>query len=282
MWALDGKWWKIALSIVVSLAVDIGLHFLWAPSPAYKAPVSDFVMNGWFLPVVMFLLLVTYLALALIFLLIQSKLPGKKLSKGLRYGIAFGGLMFVSSPAMSLLFGSPLEAELRIGFVDGLAICLLGFLFGKLLATDGIPHQGPVFAPLAISVLVVGSTYFILHFVAYLFMPSLSPAYLTQPAGTMAWILGVGLWIGLMNWLFHDAFATGSFVRQAIGFAGITFGLYSVINMFFAPVFVATPIGGLLLDTALGIFCVWVGVWLERVVQQQLISVNRKTLRQEI
>ncbi|MGD0626657.1 MAG: hypothetical protein ABSB32_18350 [Thermodesulfobacteriota bacterium] len=216
------------MSVVATLAVDIGLHFLWAPTPQYAYSVSYFVNNGWFLPVVIVLLLITYIALALIFQVIQSRLPGMKLVKGLMYGIAFGGLMFISSPAMSLLFGSSLTAELRIGLVDGSAICLLGVLLGRFTATNGSPRQRPVFAQMAISVVVVGLVYFILHFLIYLALPSLFPAYLTQPTETLLWTLGVGLWIGLMNWLLQDAFSTGSFVRQAIGFVSCPSWKWSV------------------------------------------------------
>jgi hypothetical protein len=278
MRTLRVKWWKIAVSVMVSLAVDIGSHFLWAPTPKYNYPVSDIVKNGWFLPTVMMLLLITYIALALIFQLLQERLSGTKLAKGLTFGIAFGGLMFVSSPAMSLLFGSPLNAELRIGLVDGCAICLLGVLLGQFTATDGSLRKRPVFTLAAISVVVVGLMYFLLHFLVYLALPSLFPANLTQPTGTWLWILGTGLWIGLMNWLFQDAFATGSFVRQATGFASVAFGVFSLLNTLFAPVFVATPIDILLLNTVLGILCVGVGVWTERVVRQQLSPVNKEQM----
>ncbi|MFH1077356.1 MAG: hypothetical protein V1753_11105 [Pseudomonadota bacterium] len=271
MWTLRAQWWKIAIIVVASLAVDIGLHFLWAPTPVYTYPVSYFVENGWFLPIVIVLLLITYIALALIFQLIQARLPGTKLTKGLTYGIAFGGLMFISSPAMSLLFGSPLKAELRIGLVDGSVIILLSILLGWFTATNASRRIRPVFTPAAVSMVVVGLVYFLFHFLVYLAWPSLFPSYLTRPTETLLWTLGVGLWIGLMNWLLQDTFATGSFVYQATVFAGVAFGIFSLLNTLFAPVFVAAPIGILLLNTVVGILFVGVGAWTERVVRQQFL-----------
>jgi len=193
-------------------------------------------------------------------------------------------LMFISSPAMSLLFGSSLNAELRIGLVDGIAICLLGVLLGWFTATNGSPRQRPVFAPAVISMVVVGLVYFLLHFLIYLALPSLFPAYLTQPTETLLWTLGMGLWIGLMNWLLRDAFATGSFVRQASGFAGVAFGVFWLLNPLFASVFVAAPIGILFLNTGVDILCVGVGVWTERVVRQQLshLRQRRNVFHQEL
>jgi hypothetical protein len=260
-----GKWWRISIIVVTCLAVDIGLHFLWAPTPQYAYPVSYFVREGWFLPVVSVLLLITYVTLALLFQFIQARLPGTRFIKGLTFGIAFGGLMLVSSPAMSLLFGSALNAELRIGFVDGSAICLLSGLLGWFTASNGSPRSRPMFASAAISTVVVGLVYFLLHAVIYFAWPTLFPAYLTQPIGTLWWTLGVGLWTGLMNGLLRDAFATGSFVRQAFLFAGVAFGVFSLLNTLFAPIFVAAP---------MGILCVGVAVWTERVVRQQMSHVG--------
>ena len=65
---------KIWIPILSALIVDIGLHFMWAPAPKYAVPVSGFVENGWFLPVVIALLLIMYIALALIFQFLQARL----------------------------------------------------------------------------------------------------------------------------------------------------------------------------------------------------------------
>lgn len=273
---LNDQWWKIVLMIVVALGMDIGLHFAWAPTPEYQVPVSYFVEHGWFIPVVTLLLLITYFALALIFGSLQARLPGTKLVKGVLFGVAFGGLMVVSAPAMGLLFGSSIIAELRIGLVDGMVIFLLGVLWGRFTAVDGLPHQGPVFAPLAVSVVVVGTVYFLLHWSIYLVLPSLFPAYLTRPVETLVWTFLVGSWVGVMNWIFRNAFANGSFLRQAAGFAGLAFGIFSLINTLFAPVFVAAPTGLLLLNSCAGILCVGAGVWLERMVQHWLLETLRR------
>jgi hypothetical protein len=79
-----------------------------------------------------------------------------------------------------------------------------------------------------------------------------------------------------MNWLLYDAFATGTFFRQAIGFTVIAVGIFSLLNTLFAPIFVAAPTGILLLNTGIGILCVFVGVWTERVVRQQLSHAGNK------
>jgi hypothetical protein len=53
-------------------------------------------------------------------------------------------------------------------------------------------------------------------------------------------------------------------------FAGLGYGIYASLNVLFAPVFVTTPIGGLLLGAFAGIGIVGAGAWVERVVSPLL------------
>lgn len=57
----------------------------------------------------MVLFFITFWALALVFVFIQDKLPGKKLLKGLRYGASFVVLWLIGMFEMSIAFGSPLK-----------------------------------------------------------------------------------------------------------------------------------------------------------------------------
>jgi hypothetical protein len=245
-------------------------HVLWARTPAYTAPVSAVVARGWFFPVVIAMLLATYVALAVVFQLIQERLPGTRVVKGGTFGIAFGGLMLLGAPAMSLLYGSALSGELRIGLVDGCAICLLGLLLGLFTGTDGSPRDHPWFASAFLSVVVVGSAYFVLSVLTYLLLPFTFTAFETLPVQTLLWTLAVGLWIGLMNWLLKDAFLVGTRVRQAVTFAGLGYGVYATLNALFAPVFVATPIASVLLGAFAGIAFVAAGTWAERMISPLL------------
>jgi hypothetical protein len=254
------------LILTATLVLDIGLHIAFAPAPEYRFPLSRIVTSGLFFPIVIALLLAMYLVLALLFQSIQSRLPGTRFSKGLGFGLAFGGLMLVGSPAMIFLFGSPLIAELRIGLVDGVAICVLGILLGVLTATDGGPRRKSSLAAAFTSVAILSLVFFSLHFLVHLAMPSLFPAHFARPATILPWTLAEGLWIALMNRQLKDAFGRGPSLRQACAFAGSAFGLFSLVNTLFAPVFVTAPTGTLLLNTLVGIICVGAATLAERVV----------------
>jgi hypothetical protein len=272
------KWIKVAGIVLATLVVDIGMHMGLAPAPKYTSPESAFVANGSFLPVAAGLLVVTYVLLAAVFTAIQSRLGGSRVRKGLVFGLAFGGLMLVGAPAMSLMFGSPLTAELKVGAVDSLAITLLGVLLGRFTATDGTAGESsPAWlVRLAASGFVVGAIYAAIHLAAYSVAPSLFPSDRARGTETVAWIAVVGVWVGVMNGLLGDAFATGSKVRQAAGFALVGFGAFSVVNVLFAPVFVQAPTGTLLLNACLGIAAAGVGVWAQRVVAPVLQSSVRE------
>ncbi|HEX7591631.1 MAG TPA: hypothetical protein VF375_06735 [Candidatus Limnocylindrales bacterium] len=269
------KWIKVAGIVLATLVVDIGMHMGLAPAPKYTSPESAFVANGSFLPVAAGLLVVTYVVLAAVFTVIQSRLPGSRVRKGLVFGLAFGGLMLVGAPAMSLMFGSPLTAELKVGAVDGLAITLLGVLLGRFTATDGTAGELGL-GRLATSGLVVGLVYVAIHLAAYAVVPSLFPSDPGRAAETATWIAVVGVWVGVMNHLLGDAFARGTKVRQAIAFALVGFGAFSIVNVLFAPVFVQAPIGTLLLNACLGIAAAGVGAWAQRVVAPVLQSSARE------
>jgi hypothetical protein len=256
---------RIGICLVAPLILDICMHMVWAPTPKYQVPVSQIAKAGWFLPAVMTLLLGMYLVLALVFQSIQSRLPGTKLRKGLGFGLAFGGLMFISSPAMSFLYGSPLNAELRIGFVDGCAICFLGVLLGLLIATDGSPRRKLSLLSAIVSIACMGLGFFALHFLINLALPSLFPTPFAERTQLQLWILAQGIWLGLMNWIFKDAFAFGSFIRQSFGFACLAFGIFSVVNTLFVPFFVSAPIALLLINTCVGILVVGASALAERV-----------------
>jgi hypothetical protein len=269
------KWIKVAGIVVATLVVDIGMHVGLAPAPKYTSPESAFVANGSFLPVAAGLLAVTYVLLTVVFTAIQSGLRGSRVRKGLVFGLAFGGLMLVGAPAMSLMFGSPLTAELKVGAADGLAITLLGVLLGRFTATYGMAGELGL-GRLAASGLVVGVVYAAIHLVVYSVAPSLFPSDPARGTETVAWIAVVGVWVGVMNGLLGDAFATGSKVRQAAGFALVGFGAFSIVNVLFAPVFVQAPTGTLLLNACLGIAAAGVGAWAQRVVAMVLQSSARE------
>jgi hypothetical protein len=143
MSVLRKHWWKILLAVLVSGFIDVILHRLFAPSIEYNYSPSVFIKKGLFLPAVSVALVLWFGTLAIIFALIQENLLGKKMMKGLRFGIAFGVVCFLAIFEMCLVFNSSLVDQLCISAIDGISILLLGLLLGSLVGTDrAYPRNG--------------------------------------------------------------------------------------------------------------------------------------------
>jgi hypothetical protein len=263
------RYWKIAAIVLGTVAADILMHKLFAPSPKYNFPASIFVESGWFLPVVITMLLITFLALAVLFHTLQNKMAGTGLGKGFLFGFVFGVLFPLLGSAMSLLFGSPLWEEWQIGLVDGLSALLLGILLGRFTAMDSPSRKNRSLRLAVVSIGLVGGVYFAVQNLIYLLFPVLFPAIQTKPMETLVFIMSVGLWIGLMAWQFQDAMPSRPAAYQALWFTGIVYGIFSLLNALFAPVFVATPIVPLLLGTMSGLLSVFTAVWVSRSLLRQ-------------
>ncbi|GIM30633.1 hypothetical protein CPJCM30710_32990 [Clostridium polyendosporum] len=97
MKAFKKDWWKFILIIIVSSFFNMALHGLLSPlnssNTSYFEP-SFFVENGILIPAVIVWELLAFGILALIYILIQDNLLGKRWIKGFLYGVSFGGLYF--------------------------------------------------------------------------------------------------------------------------------------------------------------------------------------------
>jgi len=226
--------WKILFSVLLAVLVDLILHVLFARRVEYNFAPSFFVEKGLFLPAVSIGLLIWFGTLAIIFTLIQNNLPGTKVAKGWRYGIAFGGLCFLAIIEVSLVFGSPLMKELRVSATDSVSILLLGVLLGRFTAVDGLhpPRQikGEKIAFIVIPLVFLFGRYF-----GYIFFHTRS-AYLEKPIATFCWTLGMGGWISAMYWLLKE-FRDASTIVHAVRFGGLVFGSYWLIYNSFALLF---------------------------------------------
>src|SRR5574340_421240 len=81
--------------------------------------------------------LLTYGLLAIVFILIQDRLPGTRMMKGLMFGLLFGGMwiVYLLEP-LPHSEGSPLIDVLAYPAVDGITLVLEGLLMGRFIATD--------------------------------------------------------------------------------------------------------------------------------------------------
>lgn len=270
MVALKAHWWKILLTVLVPVIVDVILHRLFAPRIEYNFSPSVFIEKGLFLPVVIMALIIWFGSLAIIFNLIQMNLSGSKTMKGLRFGIAFGVLCFLAIFEMCLVFDSSPGDELRTSATDGVSILLLGLLLGHLTGTHStypssrmkLSHKSFIVIPL---IFLVG------RYFGYMIINIMS-AYSEKPIGTLLWTLGVGYWITAMYWLLKETSERSAMV-QAVRFGVVIFGSYWLIYNSFVLLFLKLSILNVFLRVIIDVISITVGIWVVNKLFRKVIAV---------
>jgi hypothetical protein len=202
--------------------------------------------------------------------LIQNNLPGTKVTKGWRYGVAFGGLCFLAISEVSLVFGSPLIKELRVSATDGLSILLLGLLLGRFTATDG-QQASRQLKGVKIAFLIIPLVFLIGRYFGYIFLHTRS-AYSEKSIATFCWTLGIGGWISIMYWLLKE-YREASAVVHALRFGGLIFGSYWLIYNSFALVFMKLSFLEVLKRVLIDIFFVSASVgFVFKLSQQKMVT----------
>lgn len=229
---LKTKWWKAALIIIGSGFINFVLHGLLSPLNSSNTAMfepSIFIRTGMLIPAIIVWELLAFGILALVYFLIQDKLPGKKGIKGFIYGLSIGGLYFIGMFEMVLLANNSVYGELLMGLTDCITFMMAGFLLGTFIGTDRI-EQGKrdgFAAVFVIAALFLAGRYF-----AYGVL-QISSAYITKPVGTFAWTLCLGLWIGVIYFYLQAGIQGKSIVSQGLFFGMVILGSNWLMNHVF-------------------------------------------------
>jgi|LGVE01.1.fsa_nt_gb hypothetical protein len=256
------NFWKITgIALFSSLFATI-IHALWTPLFDYNGPKSFIIENGLFPPAVIILFFITFWALALVFTFIQDKLPGRKLLKGLRYGISFGVLWLIGMFEMSIAFGSPLKYEFFSGLLDCLSLILFGLLLGRFIATDSNRDVNEKSKIGLIPIFIIASLFIVERYFRYFTLTYDNPGYFENPLITFTFTLSLGLWIGAMYWLLRQELAKYSPAKRALWFGGIVFGIDWLFYSLFLFLFLKLPLIEILLVPAFDILSVIIGIFI--------------------
>ena len=210
--------------------------------------------------------LITYGLLAVVFVLIQEGLPGKRMTKGLVFGLLFGmmwavylfePLPFSADASMVDTFSYPV--------VDGTTIAILGLLLGRFIGTDSrgtgkVAISFGTLTLLAIPVLfIVGRSLGYTAIGIYSFFAD-------RPLGTMLWVAETGIWIGVMYLLLRPGIAIRSPLAKAAFFGVIVFGIDLLMFNLFIPIVFEMDMADLLIRTAIDMISVIVGVYIYEMI----------------
>jgi hypothetical protein len=234
---LKPVWWKVSI-IIFCCILDMGLHALQNTDLSKNDHPSFIFSHGLFVPAVIIWELLAFGILALIFLKIESGLPGKGWQKGLTFGLSFGGLYQIGMFEGSLLLHTKMINEFFMGLGDFLPILLMGILLGHF-ATDKSSVKRKKTNPLSIA--VVSAFYIVGRYLAYAVV-NIQSAYRSEPFATLIWTVSMGVWIGVIYWLLEPASRGKSKISKSLFFAVAVFMPNWLINhLFIITVIEVTP-----------------------------------------
>ena len=259
MKSLKENWKKITVIVLVSVIVDILLHQIISITMADIFAPSIFVERGWFPQVVSIALIVTFGALAAVFVLIQENLPGKKLSKGLWYGISFAGLWLIGFIELCTAFGTSFTTEVLNWLPDGVPIILMSVLLGIYTASDSDPATGNKKKGKVTPVLVIAAFYFGGRYFAYWVVGTDAGP---DPFLSFLWTLAMAVWMGIMYMALGAGSRGHSPTTRALWFGGVVLGIDWFIYHLFMLIFYRMPVLELIIRPGVDVLFVVLGVYI--------------------
>jgi hypothetical protein len=229
------NWWKIILIIIFCGLMNLILHRVFSPLESSNIASTEpgfFIKNGLLVPAVICWELLTFGVFSVVFTLIQTRLPGKRLTKGLLFGLSFGGLYFVGMFESVLLLNSSILNELLMGLTDFVTFVLAGVLLGIFTGIDSRQDKNhhnltPVFYIAAFYIIGRYFAYSVLH---------IQSTYISRPIETLVWTICLGLWVGMICFILQSGLKGKSYIAQALFFGIVVFGSNWLINHLFIGV----------------------------------------------
>lgn len=230
------QWLKIALIVLVITIVRTMVQPLIPESGPSPFPPSVFVESG-LMPVAFVIYGVVMLGLlAIVFMLVQGRLPGSRLAKGLTFGLTFGMLWFVYL-LEPLPHGSwEIPVCLYYPAVDGLTLASLGMALGVFVAVDSpkrreTPRISPATAAILAIPLAFGAGRLLSYSVFHIYS-----SWTARPLDTLLWIAAMGAWTAVMYLALCPGIGAKSPHGKALFFGIVVFGVNIFLNDMFMPI----------------------------------------------
>lgn len=227
-------WLKVLAIVIFCGFLDMLLHALFSPlsSDGLTQKPSVFVKLGLTVPAILVWELLAFGVLAMVFLLIQSRLPGTGRRKGILYGLSFGGLYQIGMLESVLLLKSSVWNELFMGLADFIPILLLGLLIGIFAGTTTPQNKR---THLISSVCIISIFYLAGRYLAYSVF-HIQSVYAEKPLETFLWTLSMGFWIGVIYYILESGSMGKSVFTKGMFFGVVIFGSNWLMNHLFIAV----------------------------------------------
>jgi len=222
---------------------------------------SDFSQMIGLIPGIVLLPAIIFAVIAATFVFLYDRLNGQNWVKGMRFGLAMGGVWFVGMFEASVVGVEPWSNTISMAFADAIPILLMSVVLAILMATE---IKSTIHKVGGSAVFIIGFVFIAGRFIEYsILQPHLG--YWSTPVVTFCWTLAMGLSVGAMYWLLASGLQGKSPIGRTILFAGVVFGLNWLLFNIFVPVLFLPPpaftmmmvIARVIVDTifvALGVF----------------------------
>ena len=273
---VKANWWKVLVVALITSVLSAMIHAL-LPTGSSSLPPSIFVEKG-LLPIVFIIYgFIYYALLGYIFVIIQSKLNGSKLIKGLSYGIFFCIITFI-------IYFEPLPTTTTLSLtnmtwmvVDGIPYIILGVLLGRFLSTES-KIQKPTKNYISKKLLLLIPLIFLIgRLISYNIFHIVS-RYNNNPLTTLIWVLIVGSVLAILYYYILRPSIISTPKNTAIYF-GIIFGIYIFMFNFAYALIVSISYEGyidFILRTSMDVIFVTLAIFVFEFLNSRNKTLNKK------
>ncbi len=233
MTALRKNWWKILLLSLFATFIDILGHVIDGTTLP-DLPLSIVSGTIGMRATVIVYFIIWFSILSLICLYTEKWVGGSRFSKGIKYGVSFGLMMYFAACETNTIYGTPVIDDLRVAAVDSIAFIIFGLLGARIFATDS-PDKGPERAGRKLFPVVAITLFYVIgRYLAYAVL-AIESGYAERPVATFIWTVGMGSSLGIMYLLIGRNTDDASPLRKAIVFGLGIVGSISLFGNLFYP-----------------------------------------------
>ncbi|MHB8103061.1 MAG: hypothetical protein ACYDEF_13065 [Methanosarcina sp.] len=191
------RWVSLFLIVLTITLFRATLQPFMPSSNIHPLPPSVIVQSGLISIGFMLFGLLTFGLLAIVFVLIQEGLPGKRMRKGLMFGFLFGMMwaLYLLEPA-SHVEGLPFFEVLAYPLPDGITILSMGLLLGRFIGSDSKGNEKVRFSSNYATLLAVPVLFIAGRMLSYNVFHIYS-SYAARQFDTNVWAAATGVWIGV-------------------------------------------------------------------------------------
>ncbi|MHC1680111.1 MAG: hypothetical protein AB9860_02520 [Methanomassiliicoccales archaeon] len=259
--ALTRKQWK-SMFLVAALATifRIMLQPLIPAGEGQVAP-SVIVEAGLLIPAFTVYAFISYFVMCYAFVVLDARLPGNRMRKGLLFGAALGAIwiVYLFEP-VPLGEGTPFLDSLAYPIADGLSVLVLGILLGRFVATDS--SEVTKASERKWSALLV---FPILLLVVRLFeynVLDIYSSYSERTVDTIVWVLVTGFIIGAAYLAMRPGAPSKIPSGRSLTFALLFYGLPIVMVNFFVILALDIDVADMVLRSIMDVLAVGIAAYL--------------------